>query len=159
MPLAIVALEVTFFDVICWFVNLDDKRELRGRDVLLDVPICLHEVSEETCFVELNLCWCRVLIWCDVVWSLEFHPLILFVGCLRLVWGIGSRDVLEVGVLGVGVLKQSLYYLKRDFNLRGWWLASGGREPSGSWRILSRPSNQISSLPNEYNFSVYKVLW
>ena len=48
---------------------------MRGRVVPLDVSICSNEVFRETCFVELNFCWCWL--WCDVVYSLVFDPLTL----------------------------------------------------------------------------------
>ena len=47
MSLATEDLDATFFDAIGLLVDLDDKREMRGRDVPLDVPICSHEISGE----------------------------------------------------------------------------------------------------------------
>ena len=42
-----VALDATFLSVISLFVDLDDEREMRGREVPPNVPICSHEISEE----------------------------------------------------------------------------------------------------------------
>ena len=56
MSLAIEDLDVVFFGTTGLLVNLNDKREMRGRVVPLGMPICLHEVFGKTCFVELNLC-------------------------------------------------------------------------------------------------------
>ena len=60
---------------ISLLVALDNEREMRGREVLLVVFICLHEVSEETCFLELNLCICKFD--ASVIRLVELAPLIL----------------------------------------------------------------------------------
>ena len=53
------------------------ERKMRGRHVPLGMTICSHEVSGETCLVELNLSFCRFE--ADVVQSLILDPLSLSV--------------------------------------------------------------------------------
>ena len=47
MLLATADLDAAFFDAIDFLVDLDDEREMRGRDVPLDMPIFSHEIYEE----------------------------------------------------------------------------------------------------------------
>ena len=47
MSLATEDLDAAFFDVIDFLVDLDDEREMRGRDISLDMPICSHEIFRE----------------------------------------------------------------------------------------------------------------
>ena len=99
----------------------------------------LHKIFGEIWFVDLNLIWCYILlIWCDIVWSLEFDPVILSrLDAYAWFGGSRARDVLEVGAfegrlkIGVGVLEEN-FYLQRSFNLRG-WSTSKVRESSSSW--------------------------
>ena len=55
MSLATEDLNANFFGTIDLVVDLDEEKEMRSRDVPLDMSICSHEVSGEMCFVELNL--------------------------------------------------------------------------------------------------------
>ena len=85
---ATVALDATFLSIISWFVDLSFEREIRGREVPLDVSICTHEIFGEIWFIKLNLCWCCIYVdlmrcgWISKIWSSDS----LSVGCLRLVW-------------------------------------------------------------------------
>ena len=73
------------------------KFYLSNRYTSLFYP-CSHEIYEEIWFVELNLSWCCILlIWCDVVQSLEFDHLILSrLDAYAWFRGSGARDILEV---------------------------------------------------------------
>ena len=47
LPLAIKDMDASFFGAINLLVDLYDEREMRGKDVPLDVPICSQEVDRE----------------------------------------------------------------------------------------------------------------
>lgn len=42
-----VGAKLAFFGAISWFLYFNDEREMKGRDVPPNVPICLDEISKE----------------------------------------------------------------------------------------------------------------